>query len=78
MPKVVPLVPADSGKSVRPRGFAGVLLALFERWIAARRHRRSLGRIPSELLDDIVADEDMKTRERLRREPRRFHTGIWF
>lgn len=78
MPKVTPLAAAEHRKPLRQRGIGGIFRALFETWITHRRRRRSIGRIPLELLEDVVADEDIRTREQLRRTAPRPDTRLWF
>lgn len=78
MPKVIPFSTSHRGKSIHPDRPVTSLLEMLFAWFAFRRHRRSLRLIPEELLDDIVADEDAREREKIRRVPARGETRTWF
>ncbi len=78
MPKVVPFSTSHRGKSIHPDRPVTSLLEMLFAWFAGRHRRRSLRLIPEELLDDVVADEDAREREKIRRVPARFETRTWF
>ncbi len=78
MPKVFPFSTSHRGKSIHPDRPVISLLEMLFAWFAFRRRRRSLRLIPEELLDDILADEDTREREKIRRVPARFETRTWF
>lgn len=77
MNKVIPFASSHHGKADRPGRAAGSLLDRLSDWVTLYRRRKSLHRVPDELLDDILCDEDAKTREIRRRAPTRFDTQIW-
>jgi len=78
MPKVIPFSTSHRGKSIHPDRPVTSLLEMLFAWFAGRHRRRSLRLIPEELLDDVVADEDAREREKIRRVPARFETRTWF
>ncbi|WP_029064515.1 hypothetical protein [Labrenzia sp. DG1229] len=78
MSKVIPFSTSHRGKSIPPDRPVTSVLEMLVAWFAFRRRRRSLGLIPEELLDDIVADEDARTWEKIRRVPTRFDAQTWF
>lgn len=77
MPKVTPLPVSHRPGSAATASPAGLLVNFLKKWMAQRRRRRSLGRIPTGLLRDVLPDGDTSTREQLRRVPRRIDTGLW-
>nr|WP_319382728.1 hypothetical protein [uncultured Roseibium sp.] len=78
MPKVNPVPePHRPGQAVTsPR--LPLVLEVLKNWLERRRLRRSLKKIPTELLKDVLPDGETSTREQLRREPKRVDTGLWY
>lgn len=78
MPKVTPfLSPQRSGHDVTSARWPTFLRRLKD-WLETRRRRQSLKKIPTELLNDVLPDGDTRTREELRRRPKRVETGLWY
>ncbi|WP_306146016.1 hypothetical protein [Roseibium sp. MMSF_3412] len=78
MPKVTPLPVPHRPRSAAATSPVRLLVDVLQNWLADNRRRRSLRRIPTELLSDVLPDEDIRTHEQLRRAPKRVDTGLWF
>ncbi|WP_421983671.1 hypothetical protein [Roseibium sp.] len=78
MPKVKPFPAAHRAGHAVTSGNLPLVLRLLRNWLETRRQRRSLKKIPTELLKDVLPDGETSTREQLRREPKRVDTGPWY
>ncbi len=77
MPKVTPLPVPHRPRSAAATSPVRLLAEFLQNWLAYKRRRRSLRRIPTELLSDVLPDEGIRSREQLRRAPKRIDTGLW-
>lgn len=78
MPKVKPFPAPHRAGNGMTSWHLPLVVRIFKSWLEARRQRRSLKKIPTELLKDVLPDSEMSTREQLRREPKRVDTGLWY
>lgn len=78
MPKVNPVPEPQRAGHAATSANLPLILRHLRNWLERRRQRRSLKKIPTELLNDVLPDGETSTRERLRREPKRVDTGLWY
>lgn len=78
MPKVKPFPAAHRAGHAVTSANLPLVLRLLRNWLETRRRRRSLKKIPTELLKDVLPDGETSAREQLRREPKRTDTGPWY
>lgn len=77
MPKVTPLPVPHRPRSAAATSPVRLLAEFLQNWLANNRRRRSLRRIPTGLLSDVLPDGDTSMQEQLRRAPKRIDTGLW-
>lgn len=78
MPKVTRLPVSYRARSADTATPVRLVVSLLKNLMDRHRQRRSLRRIPTELLNDVLPDGDTSTRERLRRAPKRMDIGLWY
>ncbi|WP_422038084.1 hypothetical protein [Roseibium sp.] len=78
MPKVNPVPEPQRARNAAISANLPLILRLLRNWLERRRQRRSLKKIPTELLKDVLPDGETSTREQLRRERKRVDTGLWY